>query len=60
MLTNSLKILVTTKSEFIELKFFQSDQKIWQNYYHKDLGSVLDVLTWWLSVSVLGRHVLSI
>ena len=32
MLTNSLKISVTTKTEFIELKFFHSDQKICQNY----------------------------
>ena len=45
MLTNSLKISDTTKTEFIELKFFQSDKKTWQNYYPADLNSVLDPLT---------------
>ena len=32
MLSKSLKISDTTKKEFLELKLFQSDQKIWQNY----------------------------
>ena len=32
MLTNSLKNLDTTKRKFLELKFFQIDQKILQNY----------------------------
>ena len=30
MLTNSLKISDTTKKQFFEVIFFQSDQKIWQ------------------------------
>ena len=45
MLTNSLKISDTTKTEFIELKFFQSDQKTRQNYCRADFNSVLDPLT---------------
>ena len=31
MLTNSLKITDTTKTEFVELIFFQSDQKYEKN-----------------------------
>ena len=42
MLTNSLKISDTTKTEFIELIFFWSDQKIWQKYCREELGSVLE------------------
>ena len=30
MLTNSLKIVDTTKTEFLELIFCHSDKKIWQ------------------------------
>ena len=30
MLKNSLKISVTTKTEFLEMIFFQSDEKIWE------------------------------
>ena len=46
MLTNSLKISDATKTEFFELKFFQSDQKISQNNYGGDLSSVSDPLTY--------------
>ena len=38
MLTNSLKNLDTTKRKFLELKFFQIDQKILQNYAVKISG----------------------
>ena len=52
-LTNSLKSSDTTKEEFFELLFFQSDQKIWQKYCCEALSSVSDPLTCWLSISVL-------
>ena len=35
MLRNSLKISVTTKTEFIELKFFHSDQKLFSGLYFR-------------------------
>ena len=63
MLTNSLKISDTTKREFFELMFFQSDQKIWQKYCRADLSSdsdPLNPLTCWLSISVLTRGFLGI
>ena len=63
MLTNSLKISDTTKTEFFELIFFQSDQKIWQKYCRADLSSdsdPLNPLTCWLSISVLTRGFLGI
>ena len=60
MLTNSLKISDTTKTEFFELKFFQGDQKIWQNYFRLDFSSVLDSLACWLSVSFLTGEFLAI
>ena len=55
MLTNSLKISDTTKTEFFELVFFQSDQKIWENYRQADLSCVSDPLTCWLSRSFLTQ-----
>ena len=55
MLKKSLKNLYTTKTEFLERIFFQSDKKVWQNYYCADWGSLLDPLTCWLSISVLTR-----
>ena len=60
MLTNSLKISDTTKTEFFELIFFQSGQKIWKKYCRADLGSPSDLLICWLSVSVLTRGFLGI
>ena len=45
MLTNSLKISDTTKTEFLELIFFHTDQKLRQSYCHADLSSVSDPLT---------------
>ena len=53
MLTNTLKISDTTKTEFIDLTSFQSDQKIWQRYCRADLSSLSDPLTCWPSISVL-------
>ena len=38
MLSSSLK--VWEKKEFVELKLFQSDQKIWQNYFPVDFKIV--------------------
>ena len=60
MLTNTLKISDTTKTEFLELKFFQIDKKILQNFYGKDFSSVSDILTCWLSISALTRDFLGI
>ena len=51
---NSLKISDTTNTKFFELKFFQSDQKRWENYCRADFSSVLDRLTCWLSMGF--RH----
>ena len=59
VLTNSLKILDTTKKEFFELIFFLNDQKIWQSFCQADLSSVWDPLTCWLSISVLTRDFLA-
>ena len=53
---NSLKISDTTKTQFFELIFFQSNQKIWKNYCRADLCSVSNPLTCWLSISVLIRR----
>ena len=53
MLTKSLKILDTTKTEAFELIFFQSDQKILQKYYRADLRNIWDPETCWLSINVL-------
>ena len=43
MLTNSLKISDTSKTELLELISFQSDQKIWQKYCRTDLNCVWDL-----------------
>ena len=53
MLTNSLKIIDTSKTLFLKIIFFQSDQKIWQKYSLADLSSVSDHLTCWLSIRFL-------
>ena len=49
--TKSLKISGTTKTKFFELKLFQSDERIWQNYCRENFSSVSDHLTSWLSIS---------
>ena len=36
MLTNSLKILHTTKTEFLEVIYFQTDEKMVQKHYRVD------------------------
>ena len=60
MLTNSLKISDTTKTEFFELIYFQSDQEIWQKPFLADLSSVLEPLPRWLPISVLTQGFLGI
>ena len=55
ILTNSLKISDTTKTEFFGLMVFQNDEKIWQNYCNEDFSSVWDPLTCWLSISILTQ-----
>ena len=55
ILTTNFKISNTTKMEFFDLIFFQSNQKIWQKYCHADFCSVSDPLTCWLSISVLTQ-----
>ena len=60
MLTNSVKITDTTKTEFLELISFQSDQKIWEKYWREDSCGVSDGLTCWLSISVMTRGFLEI
>ena len=44
MLTNSLKILDTTKREFFKLKSFHNVEKIWQNFLRADSSSALEPL----------------
>ena len=58
MPTNSLKILDTTEREYFELKLFQSDGKMWENYFFVHLSSLLHPLTCWLSLNVLTRSIL--
>ena len=60
MLTNRLQIIDTIKAEFLELIFFESDQKIWQNFCREHLTSVPDLLTCWLSIIVLTQGFLGI
>ena len=50
---NSLNISDTTKMEYFELILFLKAQKIWQKYWRENLRSVSDLLTCWLSISVL-------
>ena len=45
MLTNSLKILDTTKTDIFELIYFKSDEKVVQKHCQVDLSSLLDHLT---------------
>ena len=60
MLTNSLKIPDTTKTEFFALKFSQSDEKIWKNYFWAELSSVSKPLRCWLSINVVTRAFLDL
>ena len=48
MLKKCLKISDTTKTEFLELIFFQSDEKISEKYCRADLGIVSEHLKCWL------------
>ena len=45
MFTNRLKIPDTTKTEFFEVKFLESDQKVSKHYCCGDFSSVSDSLT---------------
>ena len=60
MLTTSVKISDTTQKDFLELIFFQSDQKIWQKYFRENLKTVSEPLTCLLTISVLRRGFLDI
>ena len=60
MLTDTLKILDTMKTEFFKLKSFEIDRKIFQRFCREDLTSVSDTLTCWLFISVLTRDFLGI
>ena len=60
MLTNSLKISDTTKTERFKLILFQSDQKIRQKYCSADLSSFLERLTCVMAITVLTRGFLAI
>ena len=60
MLTNILNILDTTKTLFLQLISFWSDQNIWQKYCRADLSSLSDPLICWLSMSVLTLGFLGI
>ena len=46
MLTNNLKILDTTKTEFFQLRISQSDEKIRENYCRGCLSSTCEPLTY--------------
>ena len=60
MLTNILKISDTTKTEFVKVISFSSDQRIWQKYGRADLSSLSDPLICSLSISVLAGVILGI
>ena len=60
MLTKDFMISDTTKTKFFKLISFQSDKKKLDNYCRADLTSVLDPLTYWLSISVLADGFLGI
>ena len=55
MLTNSLKISDTTKTEPFEPVFCLSDQKLWQKHCRADLTCLSDSFTSWPSISFLTR-----
>ena len=45
MLRNSIKVSDTTKTEFMELKFFQIGRNILQNYCREDFINISNALT---------------
>ena len=57
---SSLKFSDATKTELFEQIFFKSNQIIWQKYRLADLRSLLDLLTCWLSISILTQRFLTI
>ena len=58
--TSTLKISYTTKTEFFELSFLESDHKIWQIYHPADRSSFSVPFTCSMSISVLTRGFLGI
>ena len=60
VLKNSLKISDTTKTELLQLIFFQTDQEIRQKYSRADLCSIPDPLACSLSISVVTQGFLGI
>ena len=60
MLTHSLKITYTTKTDFFGLIFFDTDQKTRQKYCRADLRSLSYTLTCLLFISVLAPVFLGI
>ena len=60
MLTNSLKISYSIKTELSKMMHFQIDQKIWEKYFPADLSNLLEPLTCSLSISVLTRGFLGV
>ena len=45
MLKNSLIVLDTTKTQFMELILFQSNKTIWEKYCREELSNALKPLT---------------
>ena len=60
MLTNSVTISHTTKTDLFGMLPFRIDQRIWEKYFLADLSNNLDLLTRWLSISFLTRGFLVI
>ena len=50
----------TTKIAYLRLIFFPSDKKMWQNHFRADLSNLSDLLTCWLSISILRQGFLGI
>ena len=60
ILENCLKISNTTKRTVFELKLWQSDEEIWEIYCLAEFSSVSDLLTCWLSITLLTQGILVI
>ena len=60
VLTNSLKILHSTKRDFFELNYFQSDQEIWWRCCRPECNSIWAHLPFCLSKGHLKRYFLDI
>ena len=60
MLRNTPTIEHITKGDNLQIRFSQSDEKIWWKCSHADFTTVWDPLTCWLSNGVLKRCFLEI